>query len=158
MNSGTVTDARSVLARPLFPVVAVILLLLPQAVHVQESPTPSFVEPRPGFVANRVAFGDPVQVVVVAGFAEEKAAAAFVAAGLTGNSRPSFEQKLAPGQSVRFADAARPGEPAVLVFYYLNEHGQRTLLSMTRAHASVPLAIRSYGFQFLLDVDRSTPP
>ena len=117
------------------------------------------VEPRVGHVANRVHPGDPVQEVVVAGFQDLASAERFLAASLDSQKiRPVVRQTLKPGESVRFADAARPGEAAYLVFYYFDAQGRPTFLSLTRAHADVPLAIGSCGYQFLLGLDQRLVP
>ena len=134
---------------------------LPREVHSQEHPTVSaaVADARPGSIANRMNPGDPIAQVVVAGFPDLASAAAFVdAAFVAGKTPPVFQQTLARGQSVRFVDAARPLEAAYLVIYFHDEHGRPVLLSMTRAHTDIPLAIGSCGYQVLLGVDTGAAP
>jgi hypothetical protein len=130
------------------------VLLSPREGQMPEDPAAA--EPKAGHVANRVHPGDPIQEITVAGFQELAGAAAFVAASFApGLVSPIFNQKLRPGESVHFADQARPGDAAYLVFYFIDGQGRGTLLSLTRAHADLPLAIGSCGYQFLLGIDRS---
>ena len=112
-------------------------------------------EARPGFLANRTDPANPIDDIVVAGFSDQATAAAFVASSFVARETPPvFQQKLARGQSVRFADAASPFGAAFLVVYYFDERGRPTLLSLIKAHPDIPLAIGSIGYQLLLDVDR----
>ena len=131
-------------------------LLIPRSAQMKEAQRPA--ESARGFIANRVHPGDPVQEIQVAGFFDWASASAF--AGGSTEANPVFQRKLARNESVRFADAAHPGQAAVLVFYTQDEHGQRTPLSMSRAHADLPLAIGSCGYQLLLGLDRAdvSPP
>ena len=109
---------------------------------------------RPGYIANRMHPGDPIQQVMVAGFSDLASAIAFVGASLNPKqSPPWFTQTLARGQSVRFAGVVPPLMAGYLVIYFRDEQGQPTLLSLTRAHADIPLSIGSCGYQFLLGVD-----
>jgi hypothetical protein len=111
-------------------------------------------EARAGYVANRMHPGDPIQRVVVAGFYDLASAAAFVEASLNPErSPPVFTQTLERGQSVRFSGAVHPAEGGYLVVFFHDEQGRPILLSLTRAHADIPLAIGSCGYQFLLNVD-----
>ena len=110
---------------------------------------------RAGFVANRAHPQNPISDVVVAAFSNPASAAAFVASSFVARETPPiFEQRLARGQSVRFADAAPPFGAAFLVIYYFDERGRPTLLSLLKAHPDIPLAIGTVGYQLLLDVDR----
>jgi hypothetical protein len=133
-------------------------VLRPEEVRSQEKANVP-AEARPGFVANRVHPGDPVQEILVAGFSDQAPAVAFVAAGMVaGKTPPPLSQKLAPGQSVQFGHLARPWQAAVLVLYYLDEKGQPTLLALLKAHADIPLAVGSCGYQLLIGVDQASAP
>jgi hypothetical protein len=123
----------------------------------QDKPTASApaAEPRAGSVANRMSPGDPIAEVLVAGFADAASAVAFVAASFAPAAvAPRFTRTLRRGESVRFADAAPAFQAAYLVVYAFAD-GVPVLLAVTRAHADVPLAIGSCGYQPLLGVDAS---
>jgi hypothetical protein len=114
--------------------------------------------PGAGHVTNRMHPGDPIQQVIVAGFSDLAPASAFIAASFDDRTvRPVFLRSLARGERARFADAAHPLQPMYLVFYFRDEGGRPVLLSLTRAHTDIPLAIGSIGYQFLLTVDAGAP-
>jgi hypothetical protein len=137
------------------PALALLLAALFAPGSVSVSPKRP-AEARAGFIANRMHPGDPYPEIGVAGFHDWAAAAAF-AAGDAGSGEPIFERKLARGEGQSFAEAALPGQAAVLVLYAQDEHGQRTPLQMVRAHADIPLSIGSCGYQLLLGFDRGEP-
>ena len=100
-----------------------------------------------GHITNDVHPGDPVQETVIAGFATRAEAVQFIDAGFVpGNLKPTLATKLARGQTVNFTGSEW------LVFYFVDDQGQRELLSLTRVHADLHLIIGSCGFQFLLNV------
>ena len=103
---------------------------------------------RPGFVSNNVNPGDPVQEVAVVGFSTLQEALQFVEAGFEAKAlKPVFEVRLLRGRSVSFAGAS------FLVFHHQDPQGKSTLLSRTRCHADLSLAIGSCGYQFLLTIN-----
>jgi len=107
---------------------------------------------RPGTITNNGHPGNPVQEVLVAGFAEQTDALAFVAGGFDfGKRKPVVKAALRRGASVKFAGAS------FLVFYYQVAPGPPTLLSITRCHEDLHLVIESCGYQFLLGVRTSAP-
>jgi len=109
---------------------------------------------KPAHVTSEVHPGDPLQEIVVAGFATQAEALRFVAEGFSPTAvPPKLTEELTRGRTVSFAGAS------YLVFYHVWE-GKPALLALTRVHADLHLLVGSCGFQMTLGVrtPASLPP
>ena len=123
----------------------------PPAVTQPTPEIPDWPEYRPGTITNMVVPGDPVQKLELAGFATAKEAQQFLQEGLQGG-RPVLRATLQRGESAALGTATH------VVFYYHEDDGRPTLLSLTRCHADLHLVAGFCGFQFLLTVNMPQPP